>query len=200
MGYPLKLAAVKYHWFARWEVPHGRAFNIECTSRGFNSYPDAQYLTWPALTNYDEVNQYGFLRSKSPKQELAAFVACRGHCLLENQRYREAVEAYALARELEPDNWLQLDSAVAAIHRWHKYLKQSGPPPVLNHCDELSWPVYRSIPFTIQKGMRFLDKWDLDVRVALGLPCPLLDVFGAPLTTTLKNQVNYEYDPLPVKC
>jgi hypothetical protein len=105
LGYPLRLVATKYHLFARWESEEER-FNVECTSRGLNCHPDGYYLTWPAHTALGEARAFGFLRSQEPRDELAGFLATRGHCLLDNGWYTEAAQAYAAAGRLQPWNSL----------------------------------------------------------------------------------------------
>jgi Transglutaminase-like superfamily len=124
LGYPLKLVKTKYHLFARWDDPAGERFNIECTSLELNSYPDDYYLHWPAEAAPDEVAPFGFLKSYTPREELAGFLATRGHCWLENERHRQAVEAYAWACELVPDNQLNVCSVDAAMKRWWAKLKR----------------------------------------------------------------------------
>lgn len=56
------------------------------------------------------------------------FQADRGHCLLENERFREASEAYAWAATLEPNNQLQFDSLDVSLKRWYKKLTEMTPP------------------------------------------------------------------------
>src|SRR6266849_4288950 len=54
LGYPLKLVHTKRHVFARWDEPGKEHFNIECTSRGVNWYPDEHYLEWPFASTSEE--------------------------------------------------------------------------------------------------------------------------------------------------
>lgn len=98
LGYPLRLVQTHSHLFARWDDSEtGERFNIECTSHGLNCHPDDYYRNWPQQTSPRDVERYGWLLSQTPREDLAWFLVTRGHCLLENQRPREAVEAYSHA-------------------------------------------------------------------------------------------------------
>lgn len=80
LGYPLKLVEGKGHLFARWEDQRER-FNIEGTNRGLNCYPDQEYMEWPWSISKQELNTGMYLKSLSPKRELAAFLELRALCL-----------------------------------------------------------------------------------------------------------------------
>jgi len=81
LGYPLKLVLTKQHMFCRWESADGKErFNIEGTN-GFASFPDEHYMTWPAPWSDVEIKGGYYLKSMTPAQELATFLATRGHCL-----------------------------------------------------------------------------------------------------------------------
>ncbi|MBT3200478.1 MAG: hypothetical protein HN350_11225, partial [Phycisphaerales bacterium] len=66
LGYPLKLVTTNSHIFARWDGadhpnPAWRErFNIEGSGRGFSSYDDDHYKSWPLKTTDYEVrfNRY----------------------------------------------------------------------------------------------------------------------------------------------
>jgi Transglutaminase-like superfamily len=119
LGYPLKLVLSNSHVFARWDDPAtAERFNVECTSRGLNCHPDGHYLAWPLPTTASEAAACGWLTSLTLLQELATFLANRGHCWLDNRRFHEAVDAYAWASSLAPglpghEAWLD-----AALKRW----------------------------------------------------------------------------------
>ena len=80
LGYPLKLVEAKGHLFARWE-DYKERFNIEGTSRGLNCYPDQEYKEWPWPISQQELDTGMYLKSLSPKRELAAFLELRALCL-----------------------------------------------------------------------------------------------------------------------
>ena len=117
MGYPIKLVSTKSHLFARWDDGRER-FNIECTALGIVSHPDEHCLRWAMPATLVEARDCAYLKSKSPRAELAVFMAARGHCFLDNFRPRDAANAYAWAFELEPDCRLHASSMSAALNRW----------------------------------------------------------------------------------
>ena len=101
LGYPLKLVRTKEHVFCRWEDGRER-FNIEGAGKGFASFADAYYKTWPKKASEAEIKANRYLVSLTPREELASFLASRGHCLLDNGYLRPAWEAYLAARRLAP--------------------------------------------------------------------------------------------------
>ncbi len=103
LGYPLRLVLAKAHVFARWDDGRER-FNVETAGNGgVDSYPDEHYKTWPLELTPVEVASGRFLRSLSPVDVLACFLAGRGHCLLDNGRASQARDAYAAAHRLVPN-------------------------------------------------------------------------------------------------
>ncbi|MFH1023101.1 MAG: hypothetical protein V1809_06905 [Planctomycetota bacterium] len=102
LGYPFKLVATKAHLFARWDDGQER-FNIEGT-HGFSSYPDEYYKSWPMNNTEAEIKTNRYLISLSSVEELAGFVADRGHCLLYNGRKKQAIEMYTIAHRLVPQD------------------------------------------------------------------------------------------------
>jgi hypothetical protein len=125
IGYPLKLVQTRGHLFARWEDPEGKCFgfrerfNVEGAGEGIASYDDEHYKTWPEpWTDIDEAEAW-YLKSMTPREELASFLAMRGDCLTDNGRLPEAVQAYEWASALAPGDkrYLQI---LARTH--HKYL------------------------------------------------------------------------------
>ena len=104
LGYPLKISHAKEHSFVRWEEPGGERFNIEATSDGFCTYDDAYYRTRPLpLTDREIANGY-YLRSLTPREELATLLANRGTCLTEHLLTYPALEALYFADPLCPDS------------------------------------------------------------------------------------------------
>lgn len=112
LGYPVKLVTTKAHVFCRWDAPdHANAawrgrFNIEATDQGMNSFPDDYYKTWPYQISEAEIKANLHLQSLTTAEELAEFLATRGHCLLDTGKGREALDAYSLAVRLVPSNAL----------------------------------------------------------------------------------------------
>ncbi len=87
LGYPVKLVCSKEHTFCRWEGsdspnPAWRdRFNFDGAGNGFSIDPDEFYLSWPRKSTPEQVELCDWLKSLTPRQELAIFVAHRGHVL-----------------------------------------------------------------------------------------------------------------------
>jgi tetratricopeptide (TPR) repeat protein len=104
LGYPLKLVLTKAHVFARWDDGDER-FNIETTGQGGTErHSDEYYKNWPLEWTPQEKTRNRYLISLSPAGELASFLANRGHCLLDNGRTTEALNAYTAACRLAPED------------------------------------------------------------------------------------------------
>ena len=100
LGYPLKLVSAKEHWFARWEDTSQR-FNIECTSdKGVNCYPDAEYRKWPYSISDAEMAAGMYLKSLTPKRELAALLNLRAICLAQSGKRNCSLTCKLYADEL----------------------------------------------------------------------------------------------------
>ena len=127
LGYPLKLVQTRGHLFARWDDPDGKCFgfpetfNVEGAGEGIASYDDEHYKTWPEpWTEIDEAEGW-YLKSMTPLEELASFLATRGDCLTDNGRLGEAVQAYAWASAIAPED-KRYQQILSFTH--HKYLTQ----------------------------------------------------------------------------
>ena len=125
LGYPLKLVQARGHLFARWDDPDGKCFgfpetfNVEGAGEGIASYDDEYYKTWPEpWTEIDEAGGW-YLKSMTPLEELASFLATRGDCLTDNGRLSEAVQAYAWASAIAPED-KRYQQILSFTH--HKYL------------------------------------------------------------------------------
>ena len=115
LGYPLKLVSTKAHLFARWESPDGKHLNIEATSQGLNCFPDDYYRTWPVPVTDEEIQRGDYLKSLTAAEELAVFLATRGHCLEANGRFPEAQLAHAQAHVLAPKSPVYLAFLAASV-------------------------------------------------------------------------------------
>ncbi|MBT3200590.1 MAG: hypothetical protein HN350_11810 [Phycisphaerales bacterium] len=109
LGYPIKLVNSKEHVFCRWEGlghlnPKWRTkFNFDGSGKGFSIDPDEFYMTWPRKSSKQEVEQYDWLNSLTPKKELAMFMLSRGHVLRHvNNDQAGAQIAYSQAASLHP--------------------------------------------------------------------------------------------------
>jgi len=108
LGYPLKLVETRGHLFIRWDDPSGKRFhapeilNIDGAGEGMAMYPDAHYREWPEKWTAADEEGGWFLKSLTPREELAAFLVMRAACLEDNGRRNEAVQACVWARDLAP--------------------------------------------------------------------------------------------------
>jgi len=130
LGYPLKIVKAARHLFVRWDDPDGKhwlhrdRFNIEATGPGIHFLPDEHYRTWPHPVSDEDVDSGIFLKSLTPREALAEFVATRGYCLQANRRVNEAIQAFGEAVKLAPHN-----RHFAAAHyalRMHMAMRRRG--------------------------------------------------------------------------
>jgi len=120
LGYPMRLVLAKAHVFARWDdAARGERFNIEGSGEGFSSFPDDHYKMWPMKLSEAELAAGHYLRSLEAAEELAVFLAARGHCLEDTGRLPEARLAYAQAHRLDPKSAEYLGFLAQAV---------GGPP------------------------------------------------------------------------
>ena len=104
LRYPLKLVLTNAHVFVRWDDGKTR-FNIDVsTNGGVNEHADEYYRTWPMPWTEAEAKSNRYLVSLTPAEELASFLASRGHCLLDTGRTKAAFSAYVAAHRLAPDD------------------------------------------------------------------------------------------------
>jgi hypothetical protein len=107
LGYPLKLVTTALHLFARWDDPAGERFNVEINETGLNTHPDEHYSTWPVdIRGTKWETETRFLRSLTPREEVAHTWAKRGHNLRANGRLKEAVDCFATACSIVTDDRL----------------------------------------------------------------------------------------------
>lgn len=125
LGYPLKLVAAKGHLFCRWDDGKVRR-NFECTN-GISCFPDSHYQNWPFPVTDEEVKAGWYLRSLSPREELAAFMALRGQVLSFHKRTVEAIVAHAQANVLHPGHPNYQIGLAEASRRQSAVLMSSGP-------------------------------------------------------------------------
>jgi hypothetical protein len=107
LGYPLKLVKTARHLFARWDDLVGERFNVEINQTGLNTHPDEHYLTWPVdIRGTKWQTETKFLRSLTPREDVAHAWSKRGHNLRANGRLREAVDCFATACSIVTDDRL----------------------------------------------------------------------------------------------
>lgn len=108
LGSPLKLVETRGHLFFRWDDPKGTrfgypdVFNVEGTGEGIGSDSDDHYRKWPEPWTETDIAAGYYLKSLSPAEELAGFLATRAECLTCNHRIEEAHQAYTWASALVP--------------------------------------------------------------------------------------------------
>ena len=118
LGYPIYLCLARSHVFCRWQTVDGRErFNIEASGVGLTTPEDDHYLKWPRAIFPREVYLGHFLRNLDPVEELALFMATRGHCLLDRGHLLDAIVAYAHAHRLAPTDPHYFSFLLGAINR-----------------------------------------------------------------------------------
>lgn len=128
LGYPLKLVTTAGHLFARWDEFGGERFNIEINKTGLNTYPDEYYLTWPVdIRGTISQTDTKFLRSLTPREEVAKAWAKRGHNLRANGRFKEAADCFATACSISTDDRLLDFCLRSVLKRWRAILKSRAP-------------------------------------------------------------------------
>lgn len=131
LGYPFKLVTTTTrqwgHLFVRWDEPGGKSFNIETTSWGLNSDPDDYYRTGVYEITPEEERKGNFLKSLTPREELASFLAERGFRWLDYGRYRKGVEAMAWASALAPANLLLRTRLKTTMKEWEIAERRQAP-------------------------------------------------------------------------
>jgi hypothetical protein len=117
LGYPIYLVCAKGHFFCRWQsIKTGERFNIEASGHGLSTFSDEHYMTWPRPINPAEVAEGIYLRNLEPAEELAHFMALRGHCLRDASHLHDAIVAYSHARRLAPADPVLFSFLVGSLH------------------------------------------------------------------------------------
>jgi hypothetical protein len=132
LGYPIRLVSVKAgprasHQFARWEGEDGERFNIEASAKGLSCPSDDYYRTGRYEMTLELERQGCFLRSKTPRMELAAFVYERAIVWEEVGNQRRCVEGYAWASALAPGNFLYRNTLKLMLNEWTRRTEAETP-------------------------------------------------------------------------
>lgn len=162
LGYPLKLVEAQGsklgHLFVRWDDPHGERFNMEATNKGLSCPPDDYYRTGRYGIGSEGERLGGLLTSMTPQQELAGFLMERGYRWLGLGRHRQAVDAFAWAWALVPENRLLKNTLIHTMNEWGANLdgrEPSGFPPMY-----FTWPPRRypaSLPQDFERDILCLE-------------------------------------------
>lgn len=108
LGYPLKLVTTKGHVFVRWEGKDSlnpawrERFNLDGSGNGCARYEDEYFKAWPYKLTDQEIQANRYLASLSPAEDLAEFLASRGHCALDNGQAAFAARCYENAYGYDP--------------------------------------------------------------------------------------------------
>jgi len=109
LGYPLQLVTTAGHVFVRWDgKDHAnpawrQRFNIEGAGDGISYFADGYYRRWPTKVSEREIRANGYLVSLTASEELALFLAARGHCALDNGQAAFAARCYENAFRYDPE-------------------------------------------------------------------------------------------------
>lgn len=131
LGYPLKLVAAQAgkwgHLFVRWDEPGGERFNIEMSNGSLDCPPDDYYRTGRYTTHPAWEESGAILKSMTPREELADFLAQRSACWLDAGKPRQQAESLAWACALAPDNVLYRVFFDQALDAWNDELERLKP-------------------------------------------------------------------------
>jgi hypothetical protein len=129
LGYPLKLVTAwgpkYYHLFCRWDDPSGERFNVEVNYTGVSFPPDDYYRRHGQAPEMEKAGL--FMKSKTPKEELAGFLAQRAYCWRQSGRMKECVDSWAWSVGLSSENAYYLDALKRNYGEWLRQVKAREP-------------------------------------------------------------------------
>lgn len=138
LGYPMKLTCAKAHLFCRWE-DHKEKRNFEYTN-GVLSSPDDYYRKWPfPITEWEE-KQGWYLKSLTPRQELAVFLSTRAEVLNRHRKFGEALLANTQSSLLWPRHRDQGSSLIVSAEGWFRemgFAPQDELQPAMQQLDDI---------------------------------------------------------------
>jgi hypothetical protein len=158
LRYPLKLVSSwgpkACHLFCRWDDPAGECFNVEGNETGVGCFPDDHYREHGQDPHHEKIGRY--LVSQTPREEVAGFIKQRAHGWLDVNNRRLAVDAFALAAAMCPDNEFYLNTAKTEYNRW---LDEVVRPP---NFPEVRLNVHRrrfpdGLPFDLERDILCLE-------------------------------------------
>lgn len=148
LGYPVRMVWTKGHAFCRWDDPTtGIKLNIEGTNyEGVNTHSDDHYRQWPKTFDQEEEAFFGYLKSLSPREELASFVEARGVVWMGFGDYAQTLDCLDAAAEIDVYPHKRYQTKFGDLARWWlKRLRDQGKiaenrwAPV-NPVGERRWP------------------------------------------------------------
>ena len=127
LGYPIRLVKAKRHLFCRWEGK-GECFNIEAAGRGLSVYPDDYYRMGRYQMAPGEEKAGGLLKSLTPRQEIADFLAERSFLWKGAGNLRQCVDSLvgAIVAAPETDNYKGHFNYY--MREWQQELIRRSPP------------------------------------------------------------------------
>jgi hypothetical protein len=120
LGWPVRLAATKAHWFVRYEEGD-KHLNIDGAGEGFKVHPDEHYKSWPFPVTDEEIKTYGLLQPLDMKEVFGELLVNRAGNLKSAGRFDEAAEAWRqAARYLQDTPELRRGVGLAQVRVEHK--------------------------------------------------------------------------------
>lgn len=128
IGYPVRLVYTNGHVFCRWDdSATGVRVNIEGTSHdGVNAHPDDHYRGWPLPFDMRAEAFFGYLRSLTPRGELAEFLLQRASVWESAGESLNAVDAAAAATTAEPECRRNSFRVFRLVRAWTERLRAKG--------------------------------------------------------------------------
>jgi hypothetical protein len=164
LGYPLRLVRTLSHIFNRWDDrATGERLNVDASGHdGISFQPDEHYgRDWFDPLTAEEQWRYGYLKSLTPREELAHFVARRGFEWRSRQCYRKAIESFVIAADLDVRHALWPNAVNCVTGEWSRAVRDRRPvgfprrPLVLR--GPRWWP---TLPPEVEGRIRYVDAVD----------------------------------------
>jgi hypothetical protein len=114
------------HLFCRWDDPHGERFNFEVNHTGASFSEDDHYRRYGQSPAEERAGC--FLKSMTPREELAGFFAERAACLFRVRNTRWYVDAMAWSVALNPANVHRAAALKEMCEAWDRDLRAWSPP------------------------------------------------------------------------
>lgn len=165
LGYPIYLVGSKGHLFCRWQdARSGERFNIEASGQGLCVFDDEYYYKWPREITQEEIHHGIFLRNLDPTEEIACFMATRGHCLIDKGHLLDAIIAYSHAHRLAPTCPHILSWLLDALNKDIALRNEGKMPSSYREADQ--WP--GGVPFTFfTLDCRYQDRTHISAAMVL---------------------------------
>jgi hypothetical protein len=107
---------------------NGERLNLDLNETGMGCPTDDDFRTGLFQLTPELERAGAYLRSQTPRQELAGFLAQRGHHCWELGWHREAANAFAWALALHPEHELIHNNVARVCNEWGDALRRLQPP------------------------------------------------------------------------